>query len=69
MREIAGHDPRRYAETLRVPVGEGLKAYEHRLRENAREDYRAAVLTWAVLAAAGATKQKKPPEPPTILRD
>jgi hypothetical protein len=69
IREIAGHDPGRYREVLKWPIGEALKSYEFRLRQQARQEYHAAVQVWAVLAATGATKQKKPPEPPAILKE
>ena len=69
IRELAGYEVGRYGEVLGYPAGEALKAFEYRLRERAREDYRMACQVWAALAATGATKQRKPPEPPAILRE
>jgi hypothetical protein len=59
----------RYQEVLRYPAGEALAAYQHRLREQAKHDYELNCQIWAALAATGATKQKKPPEVPAILKD
>jgi hypothetical protein len=68
VRELSGHDPGRYAAVLRYPAAEALEAFEARLRQVARQDYHMAVQVWAALAATGATKRKKPPDPPAILR-
>jgi hypothetical protein len=69
VRELADYDPGRYAQILRYPAGEALMAYEHRLRQQTRQDYDRAVQIWATLAATGATKSKRPPELPAILKD
>jgi hypothetical protein len=69
VRELAGYDFARYAEITRWPLAEALVAYENKLREDARRDYHVEYLAWAVLAATGATKRKKPPEVPAILKE
>lgn len=69
VRELAGYDVARYAEITRWPLAEALAAYENKLREDARRDYQVQYLAWAVLAAAGATKRKRPPDLPEILKD
>ena len=66
---MAGWDLSRYAEVIKWPLAEALASYEARLRESARRDYQTEVLVWSTLAATGATKQRKPPELPAILRD
>lgn len=68
IRELAGYDVARYQEILDWPLGEALAAFEHQLREDARRDYAVATLAWAALAATGASKRKKPPQPPAILK-
>lgn len=68
MRELAGHEPGRYAEVLQWKVADALDAYEHRLWRQARRDYDVALQIWAALASTGASRQKRPPEPPPILR-
>ena len=69
MRELAAYQVDQYPRVLKYPVGEALLAFEHRLREQAREQYQAACQIWAALAATGASKSKRPPEPPAILKD
>ncbi len=59
----------RYEEVLGWALGEALAAYENRLRDDARRDYHVQFLSWSVLAATGATKNRKPPELPAILKD
>lgn len=68
VRELGQYDRDRYGLILRWPVEEALAAFEWRLKSRAREDYAVAVLAWASLAATGATKKKRPPELPAILR-
>lgn len=58
-----------YAAVLKWPLAEALLSYEHRLKERARHDWEVATQQWAALAATGATKQKKPPDLPKILRE
>ena len=69
MREVAGYDVSRYAEITKWPLAEALVAYENKLREDAQRDYQVEYLAWASLAATGATKRKKPPELPAILKE
>lgn len=69
IRELAGYDPRRYEEILDWPVAEALAAFEARLKEEARHSYTLACQMWAALAATGATKKRKPPELPAILKE
>lgn len=69
MRELAGYDVSRYAEITKWPLAEALAAYENKLREDARRDYQVEYLAWAVLASTGATKRKKPPELPPVLKE
>lgn len=59
----------RYAEVLDWPLAEALAAYENKLREDARRDYHVEYLAWAVLAATGATRRKRPPDLPAILKE
>jgi hypothetical protein len=66
VRAVAGHDPLRYEAVLDLPLREALIAYEARLREVARDDYRLALLQYTLMAAAGA--KLNPPEIPAILR-
>jgi len=69
VRELAGYYVSRYAEITKWPLAEALVAYENKLREDARRDYQVEYLAWASLAATGATKRKKPPELPAILKE
>lgn len=69
MRELAGYDVARYREIKHWPLAEALLAYENKLREDARRDYHVEYLAWANLAATGATKRKRPPELPAILKE
>lgn len=69
LRTLAGYDVSRYPEVLRWPLLEALESYQHRLRDQVRQQYEIACQVWASLAATGATKRKRPPEPPAILRD
>jgi hypothetical protein len=69
VRELAAYDVARYAEITRWPLAEALAAYENKLREDARRDYQVEYLAWATLAATGATKRKRPPEVPAILKE
>lgn len=69
VRELAGGDVARYEDVLGWPLGDALAAYEDRLRDDAQRDYYVRFLSWSVLAAMGATKSKKPPELPGILKD
>lgn len=68
IRRLAG-TPDRYETVLDYGVRDGLLAYEQILRDEARMDYHTSTLVWAALAATGATKQKKPPAAPPILKD
>lgn len=68
IRDLAGHDPERYAAIMKWPLAEALGAYEARLKNDARRDYGLEVTVWATLAAQGASKSKKAPELPEILK-
>ncbi len=68
VRELAGYEVARYAEIIRWPLAEALLTYEHRLRAEARRKYEIEYITWCILAQSRATKRKRPPEPPEILR-
>ncbi len=59
----------RYAEVVRWPLVEALAAYEHSLREHARRQYELDFIAWCILAQSGATKRKRPPALPTILKE
>lgn len=69
VRQLADYDAARYAEILRWPLVEALLAYEHRLRAQAQRRYDMQLLTWCILVQSGATKRKRPPELPAILKD
>jgi hypothetical protein len=66
---LAGYAVDRYPQVLKYPAGEALAAYQHLLREQARREYELSCQIWAALAATGATKQRKPPELPAILKE
>ena len=68
MRELAGDDPERFREVLKWKVGDALAAYEKRLREQAQRRYEIELQVWSTLAATGATRKRRPPEPPLILK-
>lgn len=59
----------RYPEVIRWPLVEALAAYEYRLREQARRQYELDYLAWCILAQSGATKRKRPPTLPAILKE
>jgi hypothetical protein len=69
VRTLASYDPGRYHAVLRYPAGEALMAYEQKLRDEASRQHQAACQVWATLAATGASKNKRAPEPPAILKD
>lgn len=52
---------------LRVALREALVCYEAKLKDDARRDYEVSLVTWAIMAQAGA--KAKPPELPDILKD
>ena len=54
---------------LKWPLVEALLTYEHLLKQEARHDWELAMLQWAILAQAGATKRRSPPDPPDILKE
>ena len=69
VRELADHEVARYAEIIRWPLAEALLAYEQRIRADARRKYEIDYLAWCILAQSGATKRKRPPELPAILKE
>jgi hypothetical protein len=68
VRDLADYDPGRYAQVLKWPLAEALSAYEAGLKADAAHDYETQVKVWSTLAATGATKEKKPPKLPDILK-
>jgi hypothetical protein len=65
---LAGFDPAKYSAVCRWPMTEALVSLERLLVDEAADSYRFQVLQWAILAQSGATKEKKPPRPPELLR-
>jgi len=68
VRVLAAYNPLRCPEILGWPLRDALLAYEEHLKERAREDYKDAVLVFAVLAPH-LKKGAKPPKIPRILRE
>jgi len=66
---LANFDVARYTEIIRWPLVEALAAYEHRLREQARRQYELDYLAWCILAQSGASRRKRPPVLPAILKE
>lgn len=69
VRVIAEYNVARYPEVLRWPLAEGLLAFEHRMKQDARHDYELQLVTWAILAQSGASRQKSPPDIPALLKE
>ena len=68
IRELAGYDNDRARAILRWPIREGLIAYRERVRELALEDWRHAMLVWAIRTQWVAKgKRPRPPAKPAIL--
>lgn len=66
VRELAEHDPREFPSILQLPVREGLAMLEHKMRRDAVDNYRFAVLLYTI--AAPHSKDIKMPETPDILK-
>lgn len=67
---MAGWDPLKYEAVLGMPLREVVLSYEAGLREQARADYQHELLRFAVVSPYLEKKgNRKPPEPPPILRD
>lgn len=70
MRELADWQPDQYARITAWPLREAVLAFEQRLKRQARADYSAALLRYAVLAPHLAdARDRRAPEPPAILLD
>jgi hypothetical protein len=68
VRELADFDPRRMREVARWGLRDALIAFVHRIREQARVQYRHDLLVWASTAPHSA-KKIEPPKPPRLLKD
>jgi hypothetical protein len=69
VRELADHNPLRYADVIRIPLAEALHCYEHVLREDARRDYELRSLLYVIKNSSGMGKRVgKPPELPAIMK-
>jgi hypothetical protein len=70
VRELANWEPDHYERVLRWPLREALLAFEQKLKREAREDYQQELMRFAIRSPwIAKSSERKPPDPPPILRD
>jgi hypothetical protein len=70
VRELADWNPDDYERVTCWPLREALLSLEQRLKQRARDDFRWESLIHAVIAPhVKNARDRKPPEPPEILKD